>query len=321
MIKFLIKRILQGIMTLFILSILSFAIFQVTPGDPAYSLYGQKSQLLTENERERINDLFGYNQPFVQKYFMWILEITNGHLGYSIVQGREVTTIISESLPNTLMLFIPSIIVIIILSIWLGTKAGRNEGSLWDRGLTFFSITIGSIPSFWFGIICILIFSVKLGWLPSSGTHNILNDSWKLSDIKYLIMPLFVLCFSHIGMYARFLQEKIKEENRRHYVQIATANGASERFITFGILKNAMSPFINYVGVTIPSLFGGSIIIESLFNWSGLGLLSVQAILTRDYPLLMGSILVTGIVVIIAVFMTDIISILLNPKLRRGYHH
>lgn len=321
MIKFLIKRILQGIMTLFILSILSFAIFQVTPGDPAYSLYGQKSQLLTENERERINDLFGYNQPFVQKYFMWILEITNGHLGYSIVQGREVTTIISESLPNTLMLFIPSIIVIIILSIWLGTKAGRNEGSLWDRGLTFFSITIGSIPSFWFGIICILIFSVKLGWLPSSGTHNILNDSWKLSDIKYLTMPLFVLCFSHIGMYARFLQEKIKEENRRHYVQIATANGASERFITFGILKNAMSPFINYVGVTIPSFFGGSIIIESLFNWSGLGLLSVQAILTRDYPLLMGSILVTGIVVIIAVFMTDIISILLNPKLRRGYHH
>jgi len=321
MINYFIKRLLQGILTFIMISILSFAIFQATPGDPAYSIYGADSQQLTDDERERINQIFHYNQSFIQKYVSWASEAVNGHLGYSYVQGQPVTKIIAESLPNTLLLFFPAIIIITLVAIFLGIKAGRNEGSIWDRSLTFFSITIGSIPSFWFGIVCILLFSVKLKWLPSSGTHDIMHGGWKLSDIQYLIMPLFVLCFSHIGMYARFLQEKIKEESKQHYVQVATINGADERFINLGILKNAISPFINYIGVTIPGFFGGSIIIESLFNWSGLGLLSVQSILTRDYPLLMGSILVTGIVVFVAVFITDVISILLNPQLRRGYPH
>lgn len=319
MTSLLIKRMLQGVLTLFIISILSFAIFQASLGDPAYTIYGSDSQLLTDQERERINHIFGYDQSFIDKYLSWGTEVLNGNLGYSYLQGRKVTEIIRESIPNTLILFIPTIMIIIISSIFLGVKAGRNEGSLWDRGLTLFSIIIGSIPSFWIGIICILLFSVKLGWLPSSGTNDILNQGSALANSKYMIMPLFVLCFSHIGIYARFLQEKIKEESKQHYVQVASANGVNERFITKGILKNAMSPYINYIGITIPSFFGGSIIIESLFNWAGLGLLSVQAILTRDYPLLMGSILVTGLVVIIAVLITDILSIALNPKLRRGH--
>lgn len=319
MTSLLIKRMLQGVLTLFIISILAFAIFQATPGDPAYSIYGSDSQLLTNQERERINHIFGYDQSFIQKYLSWGAEVLNGNLGYSYLQSRKVTEIIGESIPNTLMLFVPTIVIIISFSILLGVKAGRNEGSLWDRGLTLFSIIIGSIPSFWIGILCILLFSVKLGWLPSSGTNDILTEGQALANIKYLFMPLFVLCFSHIGMYARFLQEKMKEESKQHYVQVALANGVNERFITRGILKNAMTPYINYIGITIPGFFGGSIIIESLFNWAGLGFLSVQAILTRDYPLLMGSILVTGVVVIIAVFITDILAILLNPKLRRGY--
>lgn len=319
MIKLLANRLFQGVLTLFVISIVAFAIFEATPGDPAYTIYGSNSQYLTDHERARINDLFGHNESLISKYVAWGKGVLNGNLGYSYRQGRPVNEAIVESLPNTLLLFFTSMTIIIFFSIFLGIKAGQRAGSLWDRGLTFFGMTISSIPTFWIGIICIFIFSVKLGWLPSSGTGDLLNNGGVHQKIKYLIMPVFVISFSHIGMYARFIQEQYKDECYQHYVQYARINGASESFIVKGVLKNAVSPFVNYIGVTIPGFFGGSIIIESLFNWSGLGLLSVQAILTRDYPLLMGSILITGIVVVIAIFMTDIMSILLNPTLRRRH--
>lgn len=319
MIRFIINRTVQGLITLLFITIISFAIFQVTPGDPAYTIYGSDSQFLTEQERIRINEQFGYNNSLLSKYFTWGKEVINGNLGYSYRQGRPVNEIISESLPNTLLLFSTSMFIIIIVSIFLGIKAGNRPGSLWDKGLTFLSIIISSIPAFWVGIICIFIFSVKLNWLPSSGTVDLLYNKGLFNKLKYLVMPVFVISFTHIGLYARFLQEQYKDESKKHYVKVARANGVKNTFIVRGILKNALSPYINYIGVTIPSFFGGSIIIESLFNWAGLGFLSVQSILTRDYPLLMGSILVTGIVVIIAIFLTDIVAMILNPRLRKEH--
>lgn len=317
--RFVVNRLVQGFLTLFFISLIAFGIFQATPGDPAHTIYGTESQRLTEQERNRINDLFGHNEPFVTKYLAWGKEVLQGNLGHSYRQGRPVNDIILESLPNTLLLFSLSMTIIISLSIFLGVKAGKNIGSFWDRGLTFLSITISSIPAFWLGIIGIYIFSVTLGWLPSSGSGDLTENSHWASKWKYLIMPVAVISITHVGVYARFLQEQYKDECHAHYVQVARANGVDESFIVRGILKNSLSPYVNYIGVTIPSFFGGSIVIESLFNWAGLGLLSVQSILTMDYPLLMGSILVTGVIVVIAIFLTDILSLLLQPKLRKGH--
>lgn len=318
MIKFLIHRIVQGMVTLLFLSLISFAIFQVTPGDPAYTIYGTDSQFLTESERIRINEQFDYHQPFISKFISWGREVFTGNLGYSNRQGRPVKEIISESLPNTLLLFSTSIFIILFASIFLGIKAGQHPDSLWDRGLTLMSITVSSIPAFWIGIVCIFIFSVQLNWLPSSGTGDLFSNDGAYNKIKYLLMPAFVLSFSHIGIYARFLQEQYKEEAKQPYVLVLKANGVKESFIVRGIIKKALSPYIQYIGVTIPSFFGGSIIIESLFNWAGIGLLSIQSILTRDYPLLMGSILITGIVVVLTIFITDVIAMMFNPYLRKG---
>ena len=159
---------------------------------------------------------------------------------------------------------------------------------MWDKGLSTVSIATSSIPAFWLGILFISFFAVKLGVLPSSGTGDIGGEGGFWDKLRYLIMPATVIILTHVGIYARFLQESIKVESRNYYVTVARANGVAEREIRKGILRNASIPYLNYIGMTIPSFFGGSIIVESLFSWAGLGQLTVKAVVTKDFPLLDG---------------------------------
>ena len=159
---------------------------------------------------------------------------------------------------------------------------------------------------------------MKLGVLPSSGTGDIGGEGGFLDKLRYLILPASVIIVTHVGIYARFLQENIKAESRNYYVTVARANGVAEREIRKGILRNASFPYLNYIGMTIPSFFGGSIIIESLFSWNGLGQITVKSVVTKDFPLLMGSILFIGMLVVVSLFIIDLIMYTLNPKLRKG---
>lgn len=320
MIKFIVKRIWQGTIVLFFISVLAFAIMNAAPGDQASAIYGEKVQMLTSEERERINALFGEDQPVFSRYIHWFNETIHGNLGVSYREGRTVGEIVMERLPNTLLLVGLSLTGIIVFSILLGMKGGEKTSSFWDRGLSIFNITTASIPTFWLGILFIYIFSVQLGLLPSSGTEDITGSGGWLDRLKHVLLPSIVIILSHIGIFAKFLQEKWKEESRKYYVLTARANGVDERWITLGILKNALVPYVHYIGVTIPGFFGGSIVIETLFAWNGLGELSVKAAMTRDYPLLMGTVLILGVIVLISIFITDVITLLLNPKWRRMQH-
>ena len=312
------KRMVMGAIVLLIVSFLSFFIMHAAPGDPATAFYGGNAQTLTTAEKERITQAFALDRPVLVQYGAWLAETVTGNLGYSSKEGRPVTTILKERLPNTLLLFGVTLFFIIIGSIWLGTIAGMKEGSLWDKGLSTVSIATSSIPSFWLGILFISFFAVKLGILPSSGTGDIGGDGGLVDKLRHLIMPAAVLVLTHVGIYARFLQESIKAESRHYYVMVARANGVAEKEIRQGILRNASMPYLNYIGMTIPSFFGGSIIVESLFSWSGLGQLTVKAAMTKDFPLLMGGILWTGLIVVISLFIIDLLMYALNPKLRKG---
>ncbi|WP_318614756.1 ABC transporter permease [Sporosarcina sp. YIM B06819] len=312
------KRMVMGTIVLLIVSFLSFFIMHAAPGDPATAFYGGNAQTLTTAEKERIAQAFALDRPVLVQYGVWLAETLTGNLGYSSKEGRPVATILMERLPNTLLLFSVTLFFIIIGSIWLGTVAGMKEGSLWDRGLSTFSIATSSIPAFWLGILFISFFAVKLGIFPSSGTGEIGGDGGLVDKLRHLIMPAAVLILTHVGIYARFLQESIKAESRHYYVMVARANGVAEKEIRQGILRNASMPYLNYIGMTIPSFFGGSIIVESLFSWSGLGQLTVKAAMTKDFPLLMGGILWTGLIVVISLFIIDLLMYALNPKLRKG---
>ena len=312
------KRMVMGIVVLLIVSFLSFFIMQLAPGDPATAFYGGNAQTLNATEKERIGRVFSLDRPLIEQYGVWLKETMQGNLGYSYKEGRLVTVILLERLPNTLLLFGVTLFFIITSSLWLGTVAGMRAGSLWDKGLSTISIATSSIPAFWLGILFISFFSVKLGILPSSGTGDIGGDGGLLDKLRHLLMPASVLILTHTGIYARFLQESIKAESGKYYIMVARANGVAEREIQKGILRNASIPYINYIGMTIPSFFGGSIIIESLFSWSGLGQLTVKAVMMKDFPLIMGSLLCTGLLVVISLFIIDLIMYGLNPQLRKG---
>jgi len=315
--KFILKRLAQSIIVLIFVSIISFIIINAAPGDPALALFGADAQKLTPVERRNINNSYGMDKPVLVRYLKWAGKIAKGDMGVSYREGRPVKKILKERFPNTLKLFSSAMLLIIVFSIILGIKGGLKQASLWDRGLSVFSIVLSSIPAFWLGILFIMFFAVNLKILPSSGTESLRGGGGFIDQMKHLILPTLVMALTHVGLYARFIQEKIKEESESYYVQVARANGMEERFITRGILKNAIVPYINYLGITIPAFFGGSVVIESLFSWSGLGQLSVKATVTKDYPLLMGCIMISGAIVVFCIMLTDIASLILNPKLRR----
>lgn len=316
-VKWIGKRMMLGILVLFILSFLSFFIMHASPGSSATAYYGGNAQMLSNAEKERISRTFALDRPLVVQYGAWLKETVQGNLGLSAKEGRPVSAILAERLPNTLLLVGVSLFFIVIGSVWLGMEAGMRSGSLLDRGLSSFSIASSSIPAFWLGILFIYLFSLKLGILPSSGMQSIGGSDDFFDKVRHLIMPAAVIVLTHVGVYARFLQDSVKLEMRSYYVKTALANGVEEREIRSGVLRNALIPYLNYLGMTIPSFFGGSVIVETLFSWAGLGQLMAKSVMVKDYPLLMGGIMLTGVIVVVSLFVIDVLMFILDPKLRK----
>lgn len=315
--RYFIKRLFQGILVIFFISIISFFIINAAPGDPAAAIYGGRADRLTQSERIRIVQNYGLDKPIIERYIKWSGQMISGDMGISYIEGRQVGKILKERIPNTMVIFISSIFLITIFSILLGLKAGFNEGSLWDKPLSGLSVIFYAIPPFWLALIFILIFSVQTGWLPSSGNMSIDGEGGIFDVFIHAIQPVLVVVTTHVGAYARFIQEKVKEENKSYYVMVARANGVAESKIRKGIIKNAIVPFVNYLGITIPTFFSGSVMIETVFSWPGIGMLTAKSAIARDYPLLMGAIFITGVLVVLCMIITDIIEITINPQLRK----
>ncbi len=299
------------------MSIFAFALINAAPGDPAAAIYGGQMDKLTQEERDRINTNLGLDQPVFTRYFHWMEEVVSGRLGNSYANGKSVNTILAERLPNTLLLFAVSFLVTVILSMALGLWAGLHPNSVLDRGITVTGIVLNGIPGVLVAISLIFVFSVQLGLLPSSGTGSIFSGG--IGDhLRHLLLPVVTIVFSHVGSFSRFIQEGIKEEWNSYYVTVARANHVSRGDLYKGVMKNALVPFINYVGTHVPAFFSGFVVVETVFAYPGLGNMIVNAIPIKDYPVLMGGILITGLVVILSMLAVDLIDLALNPKLRKS---
>ena len=313
---YILKKLFTTIVFFIFISIIAFTLINKSPGNPAVIIYGGEANKLTQTEKEKIAKILGTDGSVISRYLDWVKYILKGDMGISYREGRSVLRIILEKLPNSVALFFCSIGGIIILSLILGIRGGIKNSVIFDKGLSFLNIISCSVPPFWVGILLIWLFSVKNLWLPSSGTEDILFGGNLIDKIRHMILPVAVIVITHAGIYARFLQEKIREEKKSYYVRVAEANCVRQGFIIYGILKNAIASYMNYILVSIPGFLGGSIIIESLFSWSGLGQLLLTASKSKDYPLVMGCVIFLSGVVLIGTFLADLVLVAVNPKLR-----
>ena len=313
MTNYILKRILFFIPVVLLVSVFSFSLIFLAPGDPAAQY---RTQDMTDAEYEALKTELGYNDPIIVQYGRWLDQVLHGDFGISTSNKAKVLPLILTKLPATIGLMGASIVFSLAVSIPLGMWAGYKRDSLADKIISFFAYLGISVPSFWFGIMLIVLFSLKLGWLPSSGMRTTgIDTTWDL--IKHGIMPVIVLSIGKISIYTRYVRSETIKQLSEDYVLNAISKGASRTYILFHhVLKNCLLPIITLVGMNLGSLVSGAYIIESLFGWPGLGTTGMSAIYSRDYNMIMGTTLLSCIVLIIGNFLADLMYTVADPRIK-----
>ncbi|WFA07032.1 MULTISPECIES: nickel/cobalt ABC transporter permease [Bacillus] len=301
------KRFLISIPLLLAISFLTFVLISFSPVEPAeLVLRGQDVPVITEELIEQTNEELGLDQPFMLRYADWLVASLQLDFGESYVKGEPVWSLLGPAFVNTLKLTSVSSVVIILFSILLGVLCALREGKAVDqsvRGVLFF---FTAVPAYWLGAVMIWYFSVKLDLLPTSG----------MDSYKSYILPVSVLSLGYIGIYFRTVRSSILSHLNEEYVLYGRASGLPERKITMHILRNSLQVAISMFCMAFPIILGGTVVIENVFAWPGLGSLSVEAIFNRDYPIIQAYVLIVAAAFVLFNTISDILSAVLNPKVR-----
>ncbi|WP_337033815.1 ABC transporter permease [Paenibacillus illinoisensis] len=311
--NYIVRRIVQAIPLLFVISIVSFTLIKLAPGDPVLSFVTPN---MGAEDVERIRQNLGLDQPMYVQYVVWLKNVLTGDLGYSLVNHRPVAELIVERLPATFGLMGASLLLSLLISIPLSMIAGSRQNSLFDRGLSLLSYIGISIPSFWFGMMLIYFFAVQLHWLPSMGMRTVGVDSvWDI--IKHGILPCTVLTFMNVSVYMRYIRSNTISQLEEDYVQIQYAYGATRGTVLLRhVLKNVLLPVITILGMSLPELIAGAFITESVFSWPGMGSLGISAVHGLDYPIIMGITMISSVLLVVGNLVADILYGVVDPRIK-----
>lgn len=312
MFKYIVKRILIAIPVLIGITIIDYAIMCLA-GSPLEMLQGPRvSEEALANKAIQL----GLDKPFYIQYLVWIGQLLQGNLGTSLKSYQPVANMIGSHIGPTLLLMGTSLIVGLAIAVPAGIFSAIHQYKKRDYLVVTLSFVGLSIPGFFLALMLIYLFTVKLGWLPSSGMTTLGTDGGFWDVVKHMIMPVIVLAVSVAGSNIRYVRSSMLEILQSDYLRTAKAKGIGRRrVINKHALRNALIPIITVIGMQIPTLFGGSIIVEKIFSWPGLGLMAMNAILGRDYPVIMGVCLLTAVVVLAANLITDILYALVDPTI------
>ncbi|TDQ38301.1 ABC transporter permease [Aureibacillus halotolerans] len=311
MASFLLQRFWQSILLVFIVSILTFFLINLAPGGPSSMMRMDA----TEEERQAISAQLGLDKPVIVRYGEWLGNAVRGDLGDSLSSGQPVIQRIAERFPHTLQLTILTLIVSVVIGMILGIIAAMKRNRASDYMINFIAVIGLSVPSFWLAIMLILLFSVTLQWLPSSGVPPEGVSLWE--QIKYLILPVIILSTSTLPTIVRFMRSSMLEVISQNYVRTARAKGVKESVVIYWhAMRNALIPVVSIVGVLVPRLLGGAVIVESVFGWPGMGRLIVEAANSRDYTLVMGVTIVVTLLVVLTNFIVDIVYSKIDPRVK-----
>lgn len=311
--KYILKRILIAIPVLIGITIIDYAIMCLA-GSPLEMLQGPR---VSEAAVEAKKIALGLDQPFYIQYFVWLGQLLRGNMGYSISSYQSVSEMIGSHLGPTILLMGVSLFVSLLVSVPAGIYSAIRQYSKGDYAVVTFSFLGSSVPSFFLALLLIYLFTVKLGWLPSSGMITLGTEGGFVDVAKHMVMPVIVLAFSMAGSNIRYIRSAMLEILQQDYLRTARAKGIGN-FNVIGKhgLRNALISIITVVGMQIPMLFGGAVIVEQIFSWPGLGLMTMSAITSRDYPVIMGVCLLSAVVVLATNILTDILYALADPTIQ-----
>lgn len=319
--RWLIRRLGQALITLLIALILIFLLIHLAPGDPLSRLQAERA--LSPQQIASLRALHRLDQPLPVQFWTFLSGLARGDLGTSIDYGRPVRSLLAERLPATVLLGVAVLLLNFSVGVWLGVRQAVRRGSVEDHGLTLFSLTAYATPAFWLGLVLAWLFGVKLRLLPPGGFSNPLLDPsaglWARSvDIlRHLVLPAVTLSVITIAGTMRYQRNAMLDVLRLPYIVTARAKGLSETVVTWRhAWRTALSPVITVFGLWLPLLVTGSVFVESVFAWPGLGSLATGAVSSRDYPLIMGVAVLVASLVILANLLTDLAQAALDPRVR-----
>ncbi|MBE11442.1 MAG: hypothetical protein CMM35_14160 [Rhodospirillaceae bacterium] len=312
MLAYIIRRLIYLIPVLFVLTVVVFAFVQMLPGDIIDVMMGEED-IEDPEVRIALEKEFGLNEPIYVQYGKWISRVLQGDLGKSLITRRDVTLELLERIPATAYLAITGMILSICIAIPLGTLAALKRNTYVDNAIQISALTGISVPEFWFAIMAVLVFSLHLGWLPSSGYTSPLENIGE--SLTFLILPAIAIGFRQAAYTTRLTRSSMLDEMNKEYVDTARSLGFPERKVVYKYtLRNAMIPTLTISGLQLADLLGGTVVLEAIFAWPGVGRVIYEAIIQRDYPMIQSGVLVLGVFVVLTNLVVDVAYRFLNPR-------
>ncbi|MGC4191709.1 MAG: ABC transporter permease [Thermomicrobiales bacterium] len=315
--RFLIRRIAISIPVLLGITIIMYIIVNMAPGDPVTALMNpeQMANMGPEwvaHQRESL----GLNDPMPVRYLKWLKETATGNLGYSFVDRMPVNEKIGERIWPTLKLMLTVLVISVAIGVPLGIVSALKQYSFIDYLLTVLGFLTVSIPSFFLALVLIYVFSLKLDWLPTSGMYTVGQPRTLWDSFTHMILPATALGLAQAAPIIRYTRASMLETIRQDYVTVARATGLDERGVMIHALRNALIPIITIIALNVPMLLGGTVIIEQVFSWPGMGSLAIASVQGRDYNTLMGINLIAAIMILLSNLLADVIYALADPRIK-----
>jgi peptide/nickel transport system permease protein len=318
-IRYVLKRLLQAVPVILAILVVNFFLLHLAEGDAVDVLAGEAGSA-TPEYMEQLREKFGLDKPLPVQLAVYLKNVMSFDLGYSFRHDMPVAKLVFDRFIPTLLLMVSTILIAVGFGIVLGLVAASGLNTWRDNAISIFALISYATPLFWVGLMMIVVFSLKLRWFPTSGMENVamFYEGWdRVKDIAHhLVMPTITLSLFYLALYTRLMRASMLEQAGMDYVTTARAKGLTERRIVFGhILRNALLPVVTMAGVQVGALIGGSVIVESVFAWPGLGMLAYEALFSRDLNLLLGIFLLSALLVVAINLIVDIIYSFLDPRI------
>jgi peptide/nickel transport system permease protein len=314
MIRFVARRVLEAIPLLFGIALLSFIFMQLAPGGPD-ALFARNGRM-SQEQLDNIRRSMGLDRPPHEQFLVWFTNILRGNLGVSYSHFRPVSEVIGEVFPNTVILMTAGLILSLICALVFGIAAARKPYGFFDVSTSFISYFGLAMPVFWFALMLQLLFAVRLGWLPSAGMYSAQGGGGFLDLLKHLALPAITIGIGSIAGWSRYMRSATLEQLSQEYVRSARSKGLSEgRVMTGHVLRNALIPLVTVIGIDVPLYLTGAVLTETVFSWPGMGRLFFDSLTVRDYPVLMGILVLGAVLIVVGNLVADVIYGLLDPRI------